>query len=744
MKRFVLITFLTFTLISAKEKGLTNILLEENSYIGSKAKPYSSTTEKTMSSISPTSLSRENWQLVDSLFFDYYLKPGDHFGVQFDHNVNSIISVSNFFDLLTPEAETALQKTPKWLQPALRNKLGLLNPADQNELAAVINNSFDPYIDEIAYSIAHSSAEFLSSNFCYPQLFELNAIKIYSADNNLDYVEITDYGTSTTDENYYSTAKYWKINANGETIQFEIPKELYYLYVVHPKITDEIASYIDPDIIEDNTTHQNNITDPPDGKFWREFLFSQADTGYPILELELSGTNILWDDSGNANDTAIHKITGWINASMSFTSDYERPHQPVRIYRKHIGRCGEYADLTSAATRSALIPCTSVLSYSGDHTWNEFWNEEWIHWEPVNGYYNNPLVYENGWGKVFGSVFEIRSDGLLSPITERYSEGIATITLYSKDADGNPIDGAFFILKTGTPGLVYDNFGFTDEEGKYIFKVGEGRSYYARMQSAIGDDPVTVSEYSLLTDNALDGEEYEFVFTADGTMPELDFSGINTPEDTEDDFKIIFEFAAQKQIIHGNFIFDDIDETQFYADQDGGSTNFFMTDELSYLVYDVGGSFESFNEMLQILDGSVEFEIPTSENWFGFWDNSLALNNPVYLQGSAKLFEYIETEAGNEFQSQSPIVLSNFPNPFNPMTTISLEINDAVEKAELTIYNIKGQKIRRFQLSGLKAKKHKIIWDGKDEKGKSVSSGVYFYRYQTNDLSRSNKMILLK
>ena len=83
---------------------------------------------------------------------------------------------------------------------------------------------------------------------------------------------------------------------------------------------------------------------------------------------------------------------------MTFTSNSERPHQPVRIITKHIGRCGEYADMRAAIGRLGLIPTTSILCISGDHTWNHIWDEEWVHWD---GYIDNPLVYEQGWGKVF-------------------------------------------------------------------------------------------------------------------------------------------------------------------------------------------------------------------------------------------------------------------------------------------------------------------------------------------------------
>jgi len=100
------------------------------------------------------------------------------------------------------------------------------------------------------------------------------------------------------------------------------------------------------------------------GVFLAEFsFFNYADAGYPLLRDCLANTTVTWDITGNTTNDAIHTIQNWINDSMDFTSNAERPHQPVRIYRKHIGRCGEYADITAAACRSALIPCTSIFSH---------------------------------------------------------------------------------------------------------------------------------------------------------------------------------------------------------------------------------------------------------------------------------------------------------------------------------------------------------------------------------------------
>ncbi len=88
--------------------------------------------------------------------------------------------------------------------------------------------------------------------------------------------------------------------------------------------------------------------------------------------------------------------------------------------------------------------------------------------------------------------------------------------------------------------------------------------------------------------------------------------------------------------------------------------------------------------------------------------------------------------------------LSNYPNPFNPETTISFDLAEAGE-AEIAIYNIKGQKIRSLIRDNLQAGKQTMIWDGCDDSGKTVSSGVYYYRLQTGvKTSAVRKCLLLK
>ena len=90
--------------------------------------------------------------------------------------------------------------------------------------------------------------------------------------------------------------------------------------------------------------------------------------------------------------------------------------------------------------------------------------------------------------------------------------------------------------------------------------------------------------------------------------------------------------------------------------------------------------------------------------------------------------------------------LHNYPNPFNPSTTIFFNLT--TEHTELIIFNLKGQEIKTFPviLSGVEGsgENYSVTWNGKDENENSVSSGVYFYKMNNGSYSHTKKMILLK
>ncbi|MEA1973126.1 MAG: M14 family zinc carboxypeptidase, partial [Candidatus Cloacimonadota bacterium] len=90
--------------------------------------------------------------------------------------------------------------------------------------------------------------------------------------------------------------------------------------------------------------------------------------------------------------------------------------------------------------------------------------------------------------------------------------------------------------------------------------------------------------------------------------------------------------------------------------------------------------------------------------------------------------------------------VSNYPNPFNPTTTITFEMTSSNQNfTELFIYNIRGQLVRKIVANQLSDGKQSVVWNGTDENNDSVSSGVYFYKIDSqNTESRINKMLFLK
>ena len=85
----------------------------------------------------------------------------------------------------------------------------------------------------------------------------------------------------------------------------------------------------------------------------------------------------------------------------------------------------------------------------------------------------------------------------------------------------------------------------------------------------------------------------------------------------------------------------------------------------------------------------------------------------------------------------------NSPNPFNPFTTIRYYLPKNV-RVRLTVYNISGQSIRNLVNQNQYAGMQQVVWDGRDDYGRPVASGMYFYKVETYNLVQINKMLLAK
>ncbi|MCF7911568.1 MAG: T9SS type A sorting domain-containing protein [Candidatus Cloacimonetes bacterium] len=145
-----------------------------------------------------------------------------------------------------------------------------------------------------------------------------------------------------------------------------------------------------------------------------------------------------------------------------------------------------------------------------------------------------------------------------------------------------------------------------------------------------------------------------------------------------------------------------------------------------------------------------------NENWGGFGSAvSISGTNAIigseydysiedYI-GAAYLISYIDTSIDPELiTSPDCNMVNNFPNPFNPSTTISFSLqNDA--SIELLIYNLKGQKIKTLNSGNYLKGTHSILWNGKNNSDNPVSSGIYLYKLEVNGKTEArNKCLLLK
>ncbi len=89
------------------------------------------------------------------------------------------------------------------------------------------------------------------------------------------------------------------------------------------------------------------------------------------------------------------------------------------------------------------------------------------------------------------------------------------------------------------------------------------------------------------------------------------------------------------------------------------------------------------------------------------------------------------------------LAVTNYPNPFNPDTTIKMTIPQD-SQVQLTIYNLKGQLVRTLVDDYLTAGVHSFNWDGRDNRGNPSASGLYFYRLESEEQVINRRMMLLK
>lgn len=413
------------------------------------------------------------------------------------------------------------------------------------QYAAILGAAPQEMVDEIAFSIAHANTASLLNPAAFPEVYRNNTEALYFASRFTPYAEIVDYGLGTPDQ--WSTVRY-RVNESDHWVWYEYPRDVYYWWLVSPKGTDELATFIDPTVAA--AGHEGAKSQAQGGLFWRWAAFNLASPswpadpgawGYPkeeappVLRDKIANAAVLWNgttftkgaiynDTGwflrdgdgnvarpwNATDQAVEIVAHWVSSTLPLDAqrgnDGNRPRQPVRIQWEHNGNCGEISDMLWAGLRAALIPARGICGYGGDHCWGEFYERGWHEiddwWDASVSIIADNEMYHYGWNRDWSGLMAVRGDGFGVDVVEGYhhawsasrdaayppeSRGLvdrANVTVTVRDADGHPLDGVKVALGDYAFYGAWTSFGT-----QWTFTDAEGTAYLYTSEARQNWDP---------------------------------------------------------------------------------------------------------------------------------------------------------------------------------------------------------------------------------------------------------------
>jgi len=521
---------------------------------------------------------------------------------------------------LTELGVEAVDLAPLWLERDLAIALRQQEAERADELASQVVDLDDPrLIDEVAFSIAHNSPETLASEDFYPELLSLNAQLIYEHEPELDYVTLVEEGEAGVDEDFYTTATYTFGPADSPT-ELTVDRDVYYWYVVHPTLEDENPWFIDT-WTPCTSANLECAAAPGIGWFWREWLWDAAadncyDVGYcPVVSDWVTGIAAVWDGvAGGEGTGAVREIISFMHTEpvegfnwLVFGASGERSIQPNRIYGLGRGNCGEWADMTSAISRTALIPTVNATPASWDHTWNSFWDgERWVEWEPVNVWldhvYNAPF-----------SNFASRGDGSILLQTEDYTDQTFTMQVEVLDSEGEPVPGA--AISVWSPWVIddveywaYAGEAPADVDGLAEFPLVAEQKYAVRIETPIGNLPEADNTITYASDGVAVGETDVQSYTMGVAQPVLPVTEVGFDDEPNGILHIGLANRAGRLLTRGLRF-----GKTYSTESEHPALELLLVDEVNYELYVAGEPFETawIGE-----GGDVDVDVPVLHDWY--------------------------------------------------------------------------------------------------------------------------------
>jgi len=162
---------------------------------------------------------------------------------------------------------------------------------------------------------------------------------------------------------------------------------------------------------------------------------------------------------------------------------------------------------------------------------------------------------------------------------------------------------------------------------------------------------------------------------------------------------------------------------------------------LSDVLSSSGGEAKSDNYRLETTIGQTVIGVSSSSSYIetaGFCHRGMVPERPNGVKDET----HSEPSLPQEYS-----LFQNFPNPFNPTTVIRYQIpaiSTQQSVVSLKIYNILGQRVRTLVNKEQVPGYYSVVWNGRDDYGREMASGVYFYRLEAGSYSSSKKLLLLK
>ncbi len=407
----------------------------------------------------------------------------------------------------------------------------------------------------------------------------------------------------------------------------------------------------------------------------------------------------------------------------------------------------ENSDLPHNEVRTICVDSFNVTWFGTPNGLTRFDGETWTTYTTEDSLADNSvndIAYELAWGPEIW----VATDNGVSVIAVT-PDAITVATPY-RTANQDLVSNQVNTVAVDD----FHNKWFGTDAGISRFDGSEWQTYLAADIPNIKSDVVTCSAKS--------DSSYTLLGTTGGGVTRLDAETTATPYRTEDtagglltnDILAVFVASDSTEWVGtsvGLFLHEELPGEGMWPDV--GWTGFTTEDGLAGNVVrsisqDASGMMWIGTESgLSGFDGETWTTYTTADGIAGdiIYDIAFDENGTMWLATDAGV-SYSDIDVAVEEPAEHPeelLLLGAFPNPFNPLTTIVFEV-PSEGFASLEVYNLNGQRVRHLVNGTVSAGKHSVVWNGCDDNGNMLASGIYFSRLTMGRSIATNRMVFVK